>query len=102
MKDYAEKFYGGQRWKETRRAFIAERTAIDGGLCQICRERLGFIVHHAVEISPENINDPAVTLSHANLRYVCFECHNREHGYFCAAEDAPAFDDEGNFIPPPG
>lgn len=101
MKEYAEAFYGGGCWKRTRKAFIEERIAADGGMCQICRERLGFIVHHLVELTPENINDPLVALNQENLRYVCLQCHNQEHGFFCAPADATEFDDEGNFIPPP-
>lgn len=102
MKEFAKRFYGGGRWKETRRAFIAERMAADGGLCQICRERLGYIVHHVVELTPENINDASIAHAFGNLRYVCLECHNKEHGYFTDGTRAVSFDAEGNVIPPPG
>lgn len=78
-KDFAKAFYTSQAWEKCREAFIAERRALDGGMCQFCGERLGFIVHHVKRITPETLNDPSVTLSHDNLRYVCKECHDLEH-----------------------
>lgn len=33
-----------------------------------------------IEITPENINDPMVTLNWDNLRLVCRECHAEKHG----------------------
>lgn len=79
MKDYAERFYKSDLWVKTREGFIKERTMIDGGMCERCHQRLGFIVHHKEHISPENINDPEVTLNFENLEYLCKLCHNKEH-----------------------
>ena len=42
--------------------------------------RTGEIVHHKIELTPENIHDPSISLSHDNLRAVCRECHAQEHG----------------------
>ncbi len=39
----------------------------------------GIIVHHKKELTPENINDPAVALSFDNLELLCDEHHNRQH-----------------------
>ena len=100
MKEFAAGFYGSARWKKCRAAFVAERVRIDGGLCQICHDRLGFIVHHKIELTPENIDDVTVSLNHRNLQYVCLECHNREHGYFAPGEAACTFDADGNVMPP--
>ena len=101
MKEFAEKFYASKAWHDTRRAFIAERRRIDGGLCQMCHDRLGVIVHHRTELTPGNINDPGVTLAHRNLQFVCRECHNEHHGYFTGAAEPFEFDAEGNFHPRP-
>ncbi|HDV4620380.1 TPA: HNH endonuclease, partial [Bacillus anthracis] len=30
-------------------------------------------------ITPENINNPEITLSFHNLELLCQDCHNREH-----------------------
>lgn len=78
-KEYAKLFYKSDKWLQCKKSFIAERRAIDGGLCQRCRKRYGYIVHHRQHITPENITDPMVTLSHTNLEYLCQECHNKEH-----------------------
>lgn len=54
------------------------------GLCEDCASRGLYtpaeIVHHVVELTPDNISDPRVTLSFANLRAVCRECHAAAHG----------------------
>ena len=77
--DYARAFYKSSAWQLCRASYIAERQSIDGGLCERCRKELGFIVHHKKHITPENINDPEVTLNWDNLEYVCHDCHNKEH-----------------------
>ena len=79
MKPYAEKFYKSQGWKRTREAYARSR----GGLCERCLAKgkyvPGEIVHHKVHLTPDNINDPTVTLSWDNLELVCRECHAEEH-----------------------
>ena len=53
------------------------------GLCERCLDRgrivPGEIVNHRIELTPENINDPEVTLSFKNLKLVCRDCHAQEH-----------------------
>lgn len=55
-----------------------------GGLCEDCLAkglyRPGEIVHHMIELTPDNINDPAVSLSWSNLRLLCRDCHAKRHG----------------------
>ena len=98
MKDWAERFYKGTAWQKCRESFISERIGIDGGLCQRCRQRLGYIVHHRIELTPKNIGDPDVALCHRNLEYLCHECHNEEHNVFRPADRKVLFDDDGNVI----
>ncbi len=43
-----------------------------------CYKELGKIVHHIKWLTPENINDPMISLNHDNLRYDCQICHNQE------------------------
>lgn len=80
MKEFAKQFYTGKAWANCRRAY---RKSV-GGLCERCAaEGLsvpGEIVHHKIEITPANINDPAVTLSWSNLCLLCRECHAKAHG----------------------
>lgn len=80
MKPYAERFYKSRRWNECREAYAAHADY----LCEPCLRkgliRPGEIVHHIKPITPENINDPNVTLSFDNLELVCRECHAKLHG----------------------
>ena len=55
-------------------AYIKQRIMIDGGMCETCGTRPGKIVHHKVWITPDNINNPDVTLNLDNLKYDCQEC----------------------------
>ena len=36
-------------------------------------------VHHIIHLSPENINDPSITMNQANLISLCKACHFEEH-----------------------
>lgn len=75
-KPFARSFYTTKAWIKCRAAYIAHRRAVDGGMCEDCHERAGYIVHHKTELTPQNINDPDIALSFGNLKYVCHECHN--------------------------
>ena len=81
MQDFANRFYKSRRWRDCRRAYIAKRLLIDGGLCEECREAPGFIVHHRVKLTPENINNPSIALNHSLLAYVCKDCHDDYDGH---------------------
>lgn len=98
MKDFAERFYNREPWLSVRASYIARRTRIDGGLCERCHERLGYIVHHKIELTAKNINDPAIALNQDLLEYVCLECHNKEHGVFRPAERSVLFDENGDVV----
>lgn len=73
-----KEFYKSPAWKRCRKAYIDRRYAIDGGLCEVCHEELGLIVHHKIWLTDENVSDPDVALNFKNLRYECQTCHNRE------------------------
>ena len=78
---------------------LSHRISVDGGMCEICHERLGYIVHHKKKLTPININNPDVSLSFSNLQYVCLDCHNREHGKKGKTEMRCAFTEDGDVIP---
>ena len=106
MKDFARGFYDGKAWEQCRGAFVAKRISADGGLCQRCRKRLGYIVHHTTELTPENIHDPEIALNHDLLEYLCLDCHNREPGHFSNRDGKHqpreyVFDADGDLIPTP-
>ena len=39
----------------------------------------GIIVHHKIELTPDNINDPHIALSFDNLELLCEDHHNKQH-----------------------
>ena len=82
MKDFAYSFYRSAAWKKCRQSYIDKRILIDGGLCEECHERAGYIVHHRTLLTPANIRDPEVSLNHANLEFVCKKCHDNFEGHF--------------------
>ena len=102
-KEYAQAFYHSKRWKDCRRAYINNRIMIDGGVCEKCHDRLGYIVHHKVNITPDNITDPDITLNWDNLSWECKVCHDAEEGHGLNKKAAllVAFDASGQPIPLP-
>lgn len=76
---FSRGFYNSVNWKKTRRAYFKYRS----GLCEECLARglyvRGEIVHHKIELTPENINNPKISLDWSNLELVCRECHERIH-----------------------
>lgn len=72
-------FYVSKAWANCRAAYKRYR----GGLCERCLRRgmisAGVDVHHKVKLTPENVNDPAVSLNWENLELLCKECHSAEH-----------------------
>ena len=80
MKEYAKRFYKSKAWQKCR-AMIWAR---DRGLCVDCMKR-GIVkaaeeVHHVIEITPDNIDRPDITLNPDNLVSLCKECHQARHG----------------------
>lgn len=77
--DYAKDFYNSRAWKNCRAAYAKSQSY----LCERCRAKgiykSGEIVHHKIHLTPENVNDPTVTLNWDNLRLLCRDCHALEH-----------------------
>lgn len=98
-KEYAKKFYKSTAWIKCRSSFIAERISIDGGVCQRCKEQLGYIVDHVEEITPDNINNPDITLNHSNFQYLCLVCHNiKTFKKENATVEGVKFDENGDLV----
>lgn len=55
MQPWAARFYASGRWKKCRAGYIKFRRTIDGGLCEECRDKPGYIVHHKWALTPDNI-----------------------------------------------
>lgn len=102
-KDFAKAFYKSAAWQKCRAAYIAERVLEDGGLCETCHEKPGYIVHHKTPLTSENIRNPAIALNHGNLKYDCKACHDEEeaHAFIKRAKLSCAFDENGQPVPLP-
>lgn len=87
-----ERFYKSDEWKIAR----AIKIASTGGRCEKCGA-IGTEVHHIIHLSPDNINDPSITVNQENLMLLCNDCHNKEHGRFCDKKDY-RFDSDGNMV----
>ena len=79
MKEFARSFYSSKAWQRTRKAYAKSK----GNLCEICLAKgmikPAEIVHHKIELTPENISDPNVALNWDNLQCVCRDCHAKIH-----------------------
>ena len=79
MQEWAAPFYGSNAWKATRAAY---RKSV-GGMCERCLKKGLYnpaeIVHHKIYLTPENINDPEISLCFDNLEALCRRCHEDEH-----------------------
>ena len=89
--EYAKSFYNGKAWTRCRDAFMKSKYYI----CERCGVA-ALIVHHKEYITPENINNPEITLNWNNLEALCIDCHNREHQSGGATADGIYFDSNGN------
>jgi 5-methylcytosine-specific restriction protein A len=98
--DWAKWFYDSPAWQACREAFGESKH----WLCERCG-RPGNIAHHKIYLTPENVNDPWITLAWANLELLCHGCHDDEHlPRVKPTRDGFAFDANGDLIstdPPP-
>ena len=99
-KEFAEAFYRSRAWRRCRSGYIAHRMATDGGMCEVCHERPGYIVHHKIILTPQNIGDPKVSLNWDRMSYECKECHDQHegHGVGRVAPAVCAFDGSGDVV----
>jgi hypothetical protein len=73
-KEWAIRFYKSKEWQDCREAYIASVF----GLCEMCNGA-GYIVHHKIRLTPDNINNPEISLNNIHLQYLCIDCHNKTH-----------------------
>ena len=103
---FAHKFYHSKAWQSAR-SLAWDRAH---GLCERCMEcgevKPADVVHHRVPLSPENMDDPGITLDPGNLMCLCHDCHTEVHqalGMGAMNGRAPekprvGFDAEGNLV----
>jgi 5-methylcytosine-specific restriction endonuclease McrA len=94
-REFSKKFYNSKQWIKCRNSFKQSKFHI----CNRCGEP-GEEVHHIIYLTPENINDPYITLSFENLELLCSSCHSTEHNrkYKEVVRNGLKFDNFGNLV----
>lgn len=69
-KEFSRKFYNSGAWVKTSKAYKEHKF----GLCEKCG-KVGEEVHHIIPLTPENINNPLISLCWDNLMLLCRSCH---------------------------
>jgi 5-methylcytosine-specific restriction endonuclease McrA len=98
-REFAKKFYNSKQWIKCRELY---KQSVNR-LCERCLKRgkyvLGDEVHHKIHLSPNNINNPDITLSFENLELLCSSCHSKEHmSKYDVVRDDVMFDSNGNLV----
>ena len=93
-RDFSKKFYNSKEWAKCREAFKQSKH----GICERCGMP-GEEVHHKIYLTPDNINNPYITLNWDNLELLCSSCHSKEHmSKYDVVRDDVMFDKNGNLI----
>lgn len=94
-KEYAKGFYTSAAWRRVQAAYMESKCY----LCERCG-RPARVVHHKIYITPQNINDPNITLNFDNLESLCQDCHTNEHlGKGEPIASGLQFTESGDIIP---
>lgn len=94
--DYSKSFYNSKNWRKLSKYICISRN----WTCEECG-CYGVQVHHIIEITPDNINDPNITLNESNLQLLCEQCHNSKRKKERDLMDGLKFDEFGNLIKSP-
>ena len=92
MRDFAKKFYSSKAWRSLRPYIYEDR---DHKICQRCGAP-GKIVHHKIWLTPDNIDDPYISLNPDLLETLCEECHSLEHNGGAVLDGELAFSESGD------
>ena len=76
------KFYNSKAWRRLAKHYASSK----GYICEQCRNKYAksdikpfykqFHVHHKIELTAENIDNPDIALNESNLMLLCQHCHN--------------------------
>ena len=80
-----QRFYANTPWQRIRRRMIIESGGVCASCGQIVTDTSDLIVHHKIELTPENYKDVSISLNPDNLEVLCWACHSKHH----AAERDP-------------
>ncbi len=80
--DKLHAFYCSKPWRDLSLRLKIER----GGKCErtgeIFADMSQLIAHHKIELTEDNVDDPAVSLNPDNIEIISFTEHNKEHRRF--------------------
>lgn len=98
-KAWAKAFYNSGQWRAVRELALRR----DGFSCQECGARAEE-VHHEIELTPQNINDPRISLNLNLLHSLCGDCHKaitkKQKGFVNEdCDDEFYFDERGQLVP---
>ena len=100
-KQWAKQFYNSKQWKAVRLAALRR----DHHTCEVCGG-LATEVHHEVELTPENIGNPQISLNLRLLHSLCSDCHKeitrQQHGGKAPDCAMDYFFDENGLLSPRG
>lgn len=96
-REFAESFYNSKEWIKCRNGYMQSKNYI----CERCGN-VAEICHHKIELTPDNIDSPDITLNSDLLMALCLDCHNRVHGNGDTTREGLTFDSNGNLIQTPG
>lgn len=98
IKEFARRFYSSKAWKNTRAAYAKSKR----NLCEVCLEKGLFkpceIVHHKIELTPDNIDNPDITLNWENLQCLCREHHAEIHDLYARKNRRYKIDETGKVV----
>ncbi len=95
-KPFSRKFYNTNAWKKCVKSYKASVY----GLCEKCGA-IGEEVHHIIPLTPDNINNPDITLNPDNLMLLCRSCHELIEEKARATIDGIRFTKDGQLIEVP-
>ena len=82
-REFAKAFYHSKAWLSFRQSYINSMPKDRRGLCEKCyeegRHEIGVELHHKVFLTPDNINNPNVTLNKDKVILLCKDCHRKIH-----------------------
>ncbi len=97
--EWAKPFYNSAAWKRMRHMIITQC----GYTCEMCGGHATEI-HHEIELTPDNISNPHISLNPKLLHPLCGDCHKKitldQKGIkLLDCDDGFCFDEDGNLSP---
>lgn len=94
-REFSKSFYNSIEWKKARQSYISSKF----GICERCGKPNAKQVHHKNYLTPENINNPEITLNPDNFELLCDICHQKEHNEkYSPVAWGLEFDDNGQLV----